>query len=53
MDVFASASFLDFEDAVIVAYMERQGIKDVFSYDTDFDHIKSIDRKEPALPNAA
>ena len=27
MDVFANASFLDFEDAVIIAHMERQGDK--------------------------
>ena len=53
MDVFANASFLDFEDAVIIAHMERQGIKELASYDTDFDRIKSIERKEPALPPVA
>ena len=53
MDVFANVSFLDFEDAVIVVQMERQGIKELVSYDTDFDHIRSIQRKEPTLPPAA
>ena len=53
MDIFASASFLDFEDAVIVAQMERQGMRELLSYDTDFDHIPSIDREEPALQPVA
>ena len=53
MDIFAHASFLDFEDAVIVAHMERQGITELVSYDTDFDHIPAINRKEPALPTAS
>ena len=53
MDVFASASFLDFEDAVIIAHMERQGITGLVSYDTDFDRMTSINRQEPALPPAA
>ena len=42
-----------FEDAVIVAQMERQRITEVVSYDTDFDRIRSIERKEPALHTAA
>ena len=53
MEVFAHAPFLDFEDAVIMAHMERQSINELVSYDTDFDHIRSIDRKEPVSPNAA
>ena len=53
MDVFAAAPFLDFEDAVIVAHMERQRITEVLSYDTDFDSIRNIDREEPVLPSTA
>ena len=53
MEVFAHTSFLDFEDAVIVAQMERQGITELVSYDTDFDHIPSIGREEPARQPAA
>ena len=53
MDVYASAPFLDFEDAVIVAQMERHAMRELLSYDTDFDHILSVDREEPALPSAA
>ncbi len=53
MDVFAGAPFLDFEDAVVIAHMERQGITELVSYDTDFDHIPSIDREEPAMRTTA
>ena len=53
MDVFAAAPFLDFEDAVIVAHMERHGMRELVSYDTDFDHTPAINRKEPALPTAS
>ena len=30
------------------AYMERQGIVEVYSYDTDFDHVQGIARVEPS-----
>ena len=53
MDIFASAPVLDFEDVVIIAHMERQGINELASYDTDFDRITSIKRKEPAFTTAA
>ena len=38
---------LDFEDAVIVAQMERQKIKDLYSYDRGFERISGITRQEP------
>lgn len=47
LDIFASSSFLDFGDALAVAYMENQGIQEILSYDTDFDRIKSVRRTEP------
>ena len=53
MDVYASAPFLDFEDPVIVAQMERHGMRELVSCDTDFDHIPAINRKEPALLTAS
>ena len=53
MDIFANASFLNFEDAVIVAQMERHGMMELVSYDTDFDHIPSISREEPAMRTTA
>ena len=38
---------LDFEDALIIAQMERQKISDLYSYDKDFDKIAGITRHEP------
>ena len=38
---------IDFEDALIVAYMERQAIRDVYSYDRDFDEVPGVSRQEP------
>ena len=44
-----SLNNIDFEDAMSTAIMERRGIKEIFSYDEDFDHIKGsvIKRIEP------
>ena len=53
MDVYASAPLFDFEDAVIGAQMEQHAMRELLSYDTDFDDILSVDREEPALPSAA
>ena len=47
LDFFSMHNFLDFEDAVIIAQMERQGVKEIYSYDTDFDHMRDIKRIEP------
>ncbi len=38
---------IDFEDALIVASMVKQKIKEVYSYDRDFDKFKRIKRVEP------
>ncbi len=46
LDLYASYA-LDFEDAVTIARMERQGIKEVISYDRDFDQVPSVKRVEP------
>ncbi len=37
----------DVEDALAVATMERQGVTEIVSYDTDFDGIPGIIRLEP------
>lgn len=37
----------DFEDARAVAMMERQGVTEIVSYDTDFDGLPGIIRLEP------
>jgi predicted nucleic acid-binding protein len=38
---------IDFEDALIVAHMERGAIRDVYSYDRDFDQVPGVNRQEP------
>ena len=47
LDVFASSPFLDFEDALAVAHMERRGIAELLSYDRDFDRVPGFKRVEP------
>jgi predicted nucleic acid-binding protein len=48
LDLFSSNQ-IDFEDALSVAMMERQGISEIYSYDEDFDRIhgSTITRIEP------
>lgn len=38
---------VDFEDALSRAHMERQKIKEIYSYDTDFDQMENITRVQP------
>ena len=38
---------IDFIDAYLGAFAENEGIKSIYSYDKDFDKIKSLKRKEP------
>jgi predicted nucleic acid-binding protein len=45
--LYAAHRFLDFEDALAVAPMERRGITEIVSYDTDFDSVGGITRVEP------
>ncbi len=49
LDIYASSPFLDFEDALAVAHMERRGIVEILSYDRDFDRVGGISRLEPPL----
>ena len=46
LEVFESHD-IDFIDAYHAAFMERRGITTVTSYDTDFDQIHGITRREP------
>jgi predicted nucleic acid-binding protein len=46
LDLFA-ATRLDFGDALIIASMQQQGSQVLYSYDTDFDRIEGITRREP------
>ena len=47
LDIYASSRFLDFEDALAVAHMERLNVTEVVSYDRDFDRVAQIQRVEP------
>ena len=51
LDLYASSPYLDFEDALAVAHMQRQGIAEIVSYDRDFDRIAGIRRTEPSTPS--
>ena len=46
LDLYAAYP-IDFEDALIVAQMERQKITEVYSFDRGFDQIQGITRCEP------
>jgi predicted nucleic acid-binding protein len=48
LDLYSQYEFLDYEDALSVAYVESNGdISDLVSYDTDFDRLPWIRRSEP------
>lgn len=46
VELFETYDGLAFGDATIVAYMERSGIKYLYSFDTDFDVVDEITRLE-------
>ena len=46
LEIYASSN-LDFGDALIIASMEQQEAQVLYSYDTDFDRIGGIIRREP------
>lgn len=46
LDIYASKN-IDFEDALIFAHMEKRQIKEIYSYDNDFDKIEELRRLEP------
>lgn len=43
---------ISFADAFHVAYMASRGIAEIYSWDTDFDHIEGLTRVEPRAPRA-
>lgn len=47
LDLSVDYPFLDFEDALTVAEMDQHGIRELISYDRDFDRIPGITRVEP------
>ena len=50
LDIYAANARFDFEDAVIVAHMERTGATEVLSYDHDFGGAPGVTRVEPEPP---
>ncbi len=38
---------IDFADAVLTAKMQRRGLRELFSFDRDFDRIPSIEHRAP------
>lgn len=46
LDLYASNT-IDFGEAFIIASMEQQNARTLYSYDTDFDRIEGITRREP------
>src|SRR5207237_1281760 len=47
LDLYATYTFLDFEDAVLAAHMERTKDTELYSYDRDFDQLPAVTRLEP------
>ena len=47
-ELWEAHPLLDFEDLLSIAHLERLGLKEILSYDTDFDDIPTITRLEPS-----
>jgi predicted nucleic acid-binding protein len=47
LQLFGSTN-LGFGDAMIIATMELEGARELYSYDTDFDRVSLISRRAPA-----
>lgn len=46
LDIYAGYP-LDFEDALMAAQMERQGVTELYSYDREYDQVAGLTRIEP------
>jgi predicted nucleic acid-binding protein len=47
LDLYATYPFLDFEDAVLAAHMDRTKDTELYSYDTDFNQLPAVTRMDP------
>jgi predicted nucleic acid-binding protein len=47
LDVYAGYPHLDFGDALAVAESEHLGIREIVSYDSDYDSVPGVTRAEP------
>ena len=46
LELFARGN-LPFTDAYNAVYVQSQGLSEIYSWDTDFDHVESVTRVEP------
>ena len=51
LELYAATPALDFVDALLVAYAERQTPAAIVSFDQDFDRVPGITRQEPPALN--
>ena len=47
LELYAERPFLGFEDALMLAHLEAEGLEEIYSYDEDFDRVPGITRVEP------
>jgi predicted nucleic acid-binding protein len=47
LDIYANQPAFDFEDALLIAYMQRVKGAELYSYDRDFDREPGVRRIEP------
>lgn len=50
LDIYVEHPRLDFEDALLVAHMAKRKVKEIVSYDEDFDRVPSVTRVTPPFP---
>jgi predicted nucleic acid-binding protein len=49
LELYVTYSPLDFEDVLNLAHMERLKIREIYSYDRDFNRVTSVKRREPTV----
>lgn len=47
LDLYSESTRLDFEDALSVAHMEHLGLREILSYDRDYDCVTEVVRQAP------
>ena len=47
--LYAQHASLDFEDCLAVAHLEQLEVKQIYSYDDQFDHVDNVERLEPEM----
>ncbi len=47
LDLYVEYPRLDFEDALLIAHMARRKVREIISYDEDFDRVPNVVRVTP------